>query len=329
MSEILIFSEIHQGTLHSTSGELIAIARKLADELSVKVSAVLLNGTNEHADTVISQGADKAYLTQIDESKKWTADVYISALEQVCIKTNPILVLAAKTPLGRDVGPRLAYRLGTSAAQDCLNLFGDKDSGKISVLRPVYGGSALATFEFSKNTTPLAIMRVKTIEPLPEDKKRSGEVEIIELTLDETRIKTALVETVVQEAEGIKLEDASVIIGGGRGLGGPEPFDQLEELAKLFNGAVGASRAVCDAGWLDHAFQIGLTGKTVTPDLYIMVGISGASQHMAGCSASKTIVAINKDGDANIFKEARYGVVGDWEKVLPSFTSTVANLMKS
>ena len=329
MSEILIFSEIHQGTLHSTSGELIAIARKLADELSVKVSAVLLNGTNEHADTVISQGADKAYLTQIDESKKWTADVYISALEQVCIKTNPILVLAAKTPLGRDVGPRLAYRLGTSAAQDCLNLFGDKDSGKISVLRPVYGGSALATFEFSKNTTPLAIMRVKTIEPLPGDKKRSGEVEIIELTLDETRIKTALVETVVQEAEGIKLEDASVIIGGGRGLGGPEPFDQLEELAKLFNGAVGASRAVCDAGWLDHAFQIGLTGKTVTPDLYIMVGISGASQHMAGCSASKTIVAINKDGDANIFKEARYGVVGDWEKVLPSFTSTVEDLMKS
>ena len=329
MSEILIFSEIHQGTLHSTSGELIAIARKLADELSVKVSAVLLNGTNEHADTVISQGADKAYLTQIDESKKWTADVYISALEQVCIRTNPILVLAAKTPLGRDVGPRLAYRLGTSAAQDCLNLFGDKDSGKISVLRPVYGGSALATFEFSKNTTPLAIMRVKTIEPLPEDKKRSGEVEIIELTLDESRIKTALVETVVQEAEGIKLEDASVIIGGGRGLGGPEPFDQLEELAKLFNGAVGASRAVCDAGWLDHAFQIGLTGKTVTPDLYIMVGISGASQHMAGCSASKTIVAINKDGDANIFKEARYGVVGDWEKVLPSFTSTVEGLMKS
>ena len=329
MSEILIFSEIHQGTLHSTSGELIAIARKLADELSVKVSAVLLNGTNEHADTVISQGADKAYLTQIDESKKGTADVYISALEQVCIKTNPILVLAAKTPLGRDVGPRLAYRLGTSAAQDCLNLFGDKDSGKISVLRPVYGGSALATFEFSKNTTPLAIMRVKTIEPLPGDKKRSGEVEIIELTLDETRIKTALVETVVQEAEGIKLEDASVIIGGGRGLGGPEPFDQLEELAKLFNGAVGASRAVCDAGWLDHAFQIGLTGKTVTPDLYIMVGISGASQHMAGCSASKTIVAINKDGDANIFKEARYGVVGDWEKVLPSFTSTVEDLMKS
>ena len=329
MSEILIFSEIHQGALHSTSGELIAIARKLADELNVKVSAVLLNGTNEHADTVISQGADKAYLTQIDESKKWTADVYISALEQVCIKTNPILVLAAKTPLGRDVGPRLAYRLGTSAAQDCLNLFGDKDSGKISVLRPVYGGSALATFEFSKNTTPLAIMRVKTIEPLPEDKKSSGEVEIIELTLDESRIKTALVETVVQEAEGIKLEDASVIIGGGRGLGGPEPFDQLEELAKLFNGAVGASRAVCDAGWLDHAFQIGLTGKTVTPDLYIMVGISGASQHMAGCSASKTIVAINKDGDANIFKEARYGVVGDWEKVLPSFTSTVEDLMKS
>ena len=329
MSEIIVFSEIHQGILHSTSGELIATARKLADELNIKVSSAILGGTNEHAETTIAQGADKVYLAQSDEFIKGTADNFIAGLEQICIKINPVLILAAKTPMGRDVGPRLAYRLGTSAAQDCLGLFGDKDSGTISVLRPVYGGSAVAKFEFSENATNLAVMRVKAIEPLPEDKERSGDIETVQFTLEKSRIKTKLVETVVQEAEGIKLEDASVIIGGGRGLGGPEPFDQLEELAKVFNGAVGASRAVCDAGWLDHAYQIGLTGKTVTPDLYIMVGISGASQHMAGCSASKNIVAINKDGDANIFKEARYGVIGDWEKVLPSFTSTVKELMKS
>ena len=329
MSEIIVFSEIHQGMLHSTSGELIAAARKLADELNIKVSSAILDGTNEHAEKAIAQGADKVYLGQSDEFKKGTADIFIAGLEQICIKINPVLILAAKTPLGRDVGPRLAYRLGTSAAQDCLGLLGDKNSGKISVLRPVYGGSAVAKFEFSENVINLAVMRVKAIEPLHEDKKRSGEIETVQLTLDKSRVKTKLVETVVQEAEGIKLEDASVIIGGGRGLGGPEPFDQLEELAKVFNGAVGASRAVCDAGWLDHAYQIGLTGKTVTPDLYIMIGISGASQHMAGCSASKNIVAINKDGDANIFKEARYGVIGDWEKVLPSFTSTVKELMKS
>ena len=197
------------------------------------------------------------------------------------------------------------------------------------MLRPVYGGSALAKFEFGESQTNVAIMRVKSIEPLPEDNNKSGDIEVLKLDLAESKISTTIIETVKQESEGIKLEDASVIIGGGRGLGGPEPFDQLEELAKLFNGAVGASRAVCDAGWLDHAYQIGLTGKTVTPDLYIMIGISGASQHMAGCSASKNIVAINKDGDANIFKDARYGVVGDWEKVLPSFTSTVKELMES
>ena len=329
MSEILVFSEVHEGEIHSTSGELIATARNLADELNLTVSAAILGGANDHAIRVIAQGADKAYLVSSDALAFETTDSYVDALEGVCAHIKPKLVLTAKTPLGKEVGPRLAFRLCTSAAQDCLSVFGHKSSGKISVLRPVYGGSALAKFEFGENQTNVAIMRVKSIEPLPEDNNKSGDVEVLKLDLAESKISTTIIETVKQESEGIKLEDASVIIGGGRGLGGPEPFDQLEELAKLFNGAVGASRAVCDAGWLDHAYQIGLTGKTVTPDLYIMIGISGASQHMAGCSASKNIVAINKDGDANIFKDARYGVVGDWEKVLPSFTSTVKELMES
>lgn len=147
--------------------------------------------------------------------------------------------------------------------------------------------------------------------------------------LDASVVKARLVETVTQESEGVRLEDAGVVIGGGRGLGGPEPFDQLEDLARLLGGAVGASRAVCDAGWLDHSYQVGLTGKTITPDLYITVGISGASQHMAGCSASKNIVAINRDADANIFKTASFGVVGDWKNVLPSFIETVRELVDS
>ena len=172
-------------------------------------------------------------------------------------------------------------------------------------------------------------MRLKAFEASAPDSSRTGEVIEFEVSLDESDIKSKLVETVKEESEGVRLEDASVIIGMGRGLGGPEPFSQLEELAKVFNGAVGASRAVCDAGWLDHSYQIGLTGKTVTPDVYITVGISGASQHMAGCSSSKNIVAINKDGDANIFKEASFGVVGDWEKVLPAFTATARELLES
>ena len=157
----------------------------------------------------------------------------------------------------------------------------------------------------------------------------TGEVVNIDVSLDPSMIKTRVVETVKRKSEGIRLEDASIVISGGRGLGGPEPFEELEELARLLGGAVGASRAVCDAGWLDHSHQVGLTGKTITPDLYIMVGISGASQHMAGCSGAKNIVAINRDADANIFKEARFGVADDWKKVLPSFLETVRELVKS
>jgi electron transfer flavoprotein alpha subunit len=210
-----------------------------------------------------------------------------------------------------------------------MDVTGDNASGRITVTRPVYGGNAMAKFTFADKNPQVVVLRVKAFEPLEPNPERSGDVKSIEVAIDDSQIKSKLVETVKEESEGVKLEDAGVIIGGGRGLGGPEPFEQLEELAKLFNGAVGASRAVCDAGWLDHSYQIGLTGKTVTPDIYITVGISGASQHMAGCSASKNIIAINKDGDANIFKEASFGVVGDWEKVLPSFTATIRELLSS
>ena len=234
-----------------------------------------------------------------------------------------------KRQIGRAVGPRLAYRLGSGIAQDCTDVSADSESGRVTATRPVYGGNAMAKFTFADNDPQVVIMRLKAFEAAAPDSSRTGEVIEFEVSLDESDIKSKLVETVKEESEGVRLEDASVIIGMGRGLGGPEPFSQLEELAKVFNGAVGASRAVCDAGWLDHSYQIGLTGKTVTPDVYITVGISGASQHMAGCSSSKNIDAINKDGDANIFKEASFGVVGDWEKVLPAFTATARELLES
>ena len=144
--------------------------------------------------------------------------------------------------------------------------------------------------------------------------------------LDPSVARTRLVETVAAETEGVRLEDAPVVVAGGRGLGGPEPFEQLRELASALGGAVGASRAACDAGWIDHGYQVGLTGKAVTPDLYIAVGVSGASQHMAGCSGARNIVTINRDPDANIFKESTYGVVGDWKAVLPSFIEAVREL---
>ncbi len=165
------------------------------------------------------------------------------------------------------------------------------------------------------------------MSPLERDASREGEIITIEAGLDPSAIRTKVLERVVKEAEGIKLEDAAVIVSGGRGIGGVDGFKQLEELAKILNGAVGATRPPCDNGWVPDRWQVGLTGKIVTPDLYIAVAISGASQHISGCSGSKNIIAINKDPEANIFKEARFGIVGDWKNVLPTFTEKVKELL--
>ena len=329
MSEILIFAEIEENELHSTSGELIAAGRKMADSTDNSVSAALIGGNQKLASELITLGADKVYLADDDTLREGIAEVYIAALHKICLEVEPIVIITSKSPIGRTVGPRIAYRLGTGIAQDCTDVSLDNTSKRVTVTRPVYGGNAMAKFTFADKTPQVMTMRLKAFEPAVPESERSGEIIEFNISIDQSEIKSKLVETVKQESEGVRLEDASVIIGMGRGLGGPEPFSQLEDLAKVFNGAVGASRAVCDAGWLDHSYQIGLTGKTVTPDVYITVGISGASQHMAGCSASKNIVAINKDGDANIFKEASFGVVGDWEKILPAFPETARELLDS
>jgi len=329
MSEIIIFAEIDGEGLHSTVGELISAGKKIVEDTGNVISAALIGGNQDLASQAIALGADKVYLANDDAIQEGVADAYLAAMHRICIQVEPTVVLTSKTPIGRAVGPRLAYRLGAGIAQDCTDVSLDSASGRVTATRPVYGGNAMAKFTFANKDPQVIIMRLKAFETAAPDSSRNGEVVEFEISLDESDIKSKLVETVKEESEGVRLEDAAVIIGMGRGLGGPEPFSQLEELAKVFNGAVGASRAVCDAGWLDHSYQIGLTGKTVTPDVYITVGISGASQHMAGCSSSKNIVAINKDGDANIFKEASFGVVGDWEKVLPAFTATARELLQS
>ena len=256
-------------------------------------------------------------------------DAHLEAFAQVVSQTQPSIVLIGRTPIGRDVGPRLAFRLGAAVAQDCVEVAIDGDSGRVVATRPVYGGNALSRISFAGDGMQVVLVRPKAFEAPEPDTSRSGDIEDFPLSLDESAIKARLVETVTQQAEGVRLEDASVVVSGGRGLGGPEPFEELKSLSEALGGALGASRAACDAGWIDHSHQVGLTGKTITPDLYITVGISGASQHMAGCSASKNIVAINRDEDANIFKSATYGVIGDWSKVLPSFIETVRELRDS
>jgi electron transfer flavoprotein alpha subunit len=229
--------------------------------------------------------------------------------------------------MGRDLAPRLAFRLGTSATTDCLDLRIDPGTKLLMETRPVYGGNAQATFT-SESMPQVVTIRTKAMSPLERDDSRKGEVIPTKIDLDTSKVRTKILETVKEEVVGIKLEDAPVIVCGGRGMGGPEPFKTvLKELADLLHGAVGASRPPADNGWVPESFHIGLTGKIVAPDIYIAVAVSGASQHTAGCSGSKHMIAINKDPEANIFKESEFGVVGKYEEVLPALTNKLKELL--
>ena len=325
MPGVLIAGEWGGGGLHSSAGELLAVGRSL-DRGEVAV-ALLGSVPEEVSREAIELGADTVYVASHPLLEDGVTDAVVDALTRICAQAQPDVLLFSRTALGAEAGPRVAFRLGVGTAQDCVSVEPDPDSDRVVVTRPVYGGNAMAKLRFPAANPQVVIVRGKAYEPLAADSSRSGEVKSVDIKPPAARVRH--VETVTSAAAGVRLEDASVVVAGGRGLGGPEPFEQLKELAGLLGGAVGASRAVCDAGWLEHGYQIGLTGKTITPDLYITVGISGASQHMAGCSGAKHLVAINRDADSNIFQAASYGAVGDWKEVLPSFIETVRELVKS
>jgi len=259
-------------------------------------------------------------IPKVDESDIGIYEQATTDIFQIINRVHPDVVLFNKSDFGSLVAPRVAFRLGVVFASDCMEI--SNVDGSIVVTRPVFGGSALADFEVATSQSVITL-RPGSFSASTETGNPSVQEFSSDVTVDQT---ASVLDTIEESREGVRLEDANVIVSGGRGLGGPEPFSVLHDLANVLEGAVGASRAACDAGWIDHAYQVGLTGKSVTPDLYIAVGISGASQHMAGCSSSRAIVAINKDADSNIFKEARYGVVGDWEKVLPAFLSAVRDI---
>ena len=329
MSAITVFAETSNNQLDSTAAEMITAGRLISNQLGNELTVVVIGDNITHlAKKITLLGVDAVYIVDHPMLSNNNPDLVVATLNQVCRQIKPRVFLLAKTHLGKTVGPRLAYRMGVSIAQDCVSLGTDKSNGNLVVTRPVFGGNAMAKFTFEATSPQIATLRIKNFEASPPDKDIKCRIEKIIVTLDNSVLKAHVLSTVKQESEGIKLEEAPVVVAGGRGLGGTKGFEQLIDLARLFNGAVGASRAVCDAGWLDHSFQIGLTGKTVSPNLYITVGISGASQHMAGCSGSKNIIAINKDPGANIFKSATYGVVGDWEKILPSFSATIGELLQ-
>ena len=329
MSSVLVVGELQEGEVQAVTHELTATGRKLADASGGSVSVALMGGevSSELADSVIAHGGDRVYLVQDPLLDGPSLDAAVAAISKLCGHAGADIVLIGKTDTGRDLGPRLAYRLNAAIAQDCTDAWMEGD--RVGATRPVYGGNAVAKIAFGPGDPQVLTMRPRAVEPLAADAGRTGDVESFSPGIEASDVKVKVLDTVQEDSQGVRLEDASIVVSGGRGLGGPDPFNQLKELANVLDGALGASRAACDAGWLDHSHQVGLTGKTIAPDLYITVGISGASQHMAGCSGAKNLVAINRDEEANIFKDATLGVVGDWAKVFPAFMDQVKKLQAS
>jgi electron transfer flavoprotein alpha subunit len=319
MPGILVIAETSEGNVAPISYELLAAARQLAGQGAGAVTA-LFAGSEAQAKDLIAHGADAAVAATSASLTGGTAENYLPVVEAALAASGADIVLLGQTSLGRDLGPALAFRLKTAVAMDCVEL--KIAGGRLRVTRNAYGGNARAEHTW-KAPLQVATVKAKQFDPLAPDSGRTGSVTVVD-TAGDSRVKVLGTSKAV--ATGIRLEDAQVVVSGGRGLGDPSAFRMLEELSGLLKGATGASRAACDLGWYPPAQQVGLTGKTVSPNLYIAVAISGASQHMAGMAGSKNIVAINKDGDANMVKVSKFAVIDDYKKVIPALIEEVKKL---
>ena len=309
---VLILAEVENGAVVPVTAELIGAAQRLN---AGPVSAMLI-GSGVEAQAGAVTGVEKVYVVDDAALAQYTNDAYTAAAAAVAKQADPAIILLGQTNVGRDLAPTLAFALGTAAAMDTIAM--EMKDGRLHTTRPAYGGNARAVNSFT--TTPA----IATVRPKSQDAAAGGSAGAVEkVSVDLSGARASVTKREAATAEGVRLEDADVVVTGGRGLGGPENFEGIEELAKVLGGAVGATRAVADLGWRPVSEQVGLTGKVVSPTLYIAVALSGASQHMAGCSGSKNIVAINKDADANIFKAARFGIVGDYKNVLPPLIEAI------
>jgi electron transfer flavoprotein alpha subunit len=327
--EVLVLGECSEGGLTTTSGEVLAAGRVLADDLHGSLACCLVGISLEAAASMaLAQGADRVYVVEDPLLGGVQVELYLEALTGLCRTIDPQILLMPRTQIGRDLAPRLAARLKVPLVQDCLEVKIDASTKNLLATRPVYGGNAMAVVLCSVRPQ-FATVRPKAYVPLPASGDRQGPVIPVQVRLDPTMAKVRVISVAKEETEGVKLEEAHIVVAGGRGLGGPEGFRPLQELATVLGAGIGASRAAVDSGWVPYSWQIGLTGKTITPDVYLTIGISGASQHIAGISGAKCVVAINKDREANIFRYARYGIVGDWQKIIDALIEAAQGLQHS
>lgn len=318
---VLVIAETRGGASTTLTRELLGLARALADESAGEVAALLISADPHAAAELIAHGADRVYVSE-SAAEDYEGERWLTIAERVARLAAPRAILAGHTAAGADLVPRLAFRLESAAATGCTGI--TIEAGRLMFTRACYGGNVRETISFNSDPA-LATVKAGT-GTAKADAAREGE--IIPVTAEHSNARTRVVARERETAGALSLEDASTIVAGGRGLEGPDGFRVLEALAGVLDAAVGSSRVPCDLGWCPHSWQIGLTGKTVTPDLYFAIGISGAGHHMAGCGNARTIVAINSDPEAAIFRDARFGIVGDYRKIVPALTAAVAQLKK-
>jgi electron transfer flavoprotein alpha subunit len=325
---VWVVAEHLHGELRRGTYELLGEGRRLADKRGAELSAVLLGDQIEGlAPRLIAHGADRVYLAQDPVLAHYRTGPYADVLAGMVNQHRPEIVLVSATPQGRDLAPRVAARVSAGLTADCTGL----DIGEEGLLvqtRPAFGGNLMATIVCRQARPQMATVRPGVMKALAADPARAGEVVSVPVHLDERGVLAKIVEIVQQEGDGqVNLQDAQIIVSGGRGLGKAESFALIRELAQALGGAVGASRAAVDAGWIPAYHQVGQTGRTVQPKLYIACGISGAVQHLAGMGSSDVIIAINKDPSAPIFNIATYGVVGDLFEIVPALTKKLKEIL--
>jgi electron transfer flavoprotein alpha subunit len=325
---IWVFAEHRDGKIKKVTLELLGAGRKLAKQTGEEVGALLFGqGVSGLASTLAAYGADKVYLADDDRLAQYTTDAYSKVLGDLIMEKEPSVLLLGCTVLGRDLAARVAQKVRTCLLSDCTGM--ELSEGQLVFVRPVYAGKAFVKAVCPGLKPVLATVRPNVLIPDEPQAGRGAEVVEVAVHLEQTDLRQVIKDVVMQISTRPELTEADIIVSGGRGMKGPENYKILEELADVLGAAVGASRAAVDSGWIPQSFQVGQTGKTVSPALYIACGISGSTMHLAGMRSSKCIVAINKDPEADIFKVADYGIVGDLFEVVPLLTEECKKLLAS
>lgn len=324
---VWVFAEQKEGEIASVTLELLGEGKRLAQEINEPLSAILPgDNMEEAARELIYYGADRVYLAQSPQLRNFMEDPYTEVMVDLIKKEKPNIILLGATAVGRSLAPKVATRLETGLTADCTGLEIDKETRNLLQTRPAFGGNLMATILCPNRRPQMATVRHKVFKKAERDESRAGEIIRVDYSGQKLRQRAELLEVLKETAQTVNLSEADIIVSGGRGLGDPKNFKLLEELAQVLGGAVGASRAAVDAGWIPYSHQVGQTGKTVCPKIYIACGIHGAIQHLAGMQSSDIIVAINKNPEAPIFKIATYGIVGDVCEVVPALTREIKKM---